>query len=224
MSKPPLLIHITKTAGTAISQSGLAVPVRYQYMKKENQQLEEMIGMDFQEMNPVSYKHIPYSYLDREAISRFDRKFAVVRNPWSRMVSLYNYADKVRELLPKNHAKNISKVSFNEFLDFRLKWTMFPSFYRELPYNQWALQMDWVIEKKNFKVDILRYENINEDLSKYLNRNVELPIINKGSYKDDYKSYYNDETAQIVHDWFRLDIERWGFTFDSGATRNYWGS
>ena len=40
----------------------------------------------------------------------------------------------------------------------------------------------------------------------------------KGSYMD----IYTPKTAQIVADWYKEDIEYFGYTFQGGATKNYW--
>ena len=40
--------------------------------------------------------------------------------------------------------------------------------------------------------------------------------VNQGTYRD----VYNDKTIQTVADWYKKDIEHWGYDFDSGPTRN----
>ena len=228
MSRPPLFIHIPKTAGQAIVQSNLALPVTLKYINNKMKSIEEMDPNYVMQITPLPpfFKHLPYSYLERSMLTPFPSVFTVVRNPWSRMVSLYNYADAIRPLLQKDPWYNQDKISFKEFLDRRLKFRMTPGFYRAHPYDQWACQMDWIVEGKNrsFRPDVLRYEHLQEDLSSYLNKKVDLPVVNNGVYKDDYMSYYNDETRKIVADWFKVDIDRWGFTFESSATKNYWAS
>jgi hypothetical protein len=213
MSKP-LFIHIPKNAGTAINQSGLAVPVVYEFASKDQKEIEENIGIGY----TSAYKHLPLTYLDSGIKDQFNKKFAIVRNPWSKTVSMYNYADKLRSILPKNHPNNYDKITFKEFLERRHNWVMSPSFYRELPYDHWAKQSSWLAEG----LDILRYENLNNDLSNYLGKEVSLSFVNVGTYSDDYRTYYDKESYQEVFDWYKEDIDRWGFTFDSGATKNYW--
>lgn len=225
MSRPPLLIHIPKTAGQAIVQSNLALPVSIRYINSRMKSIEDMDPNYVMEIQPLPpfFKHLPYSYLDKSMLTRFDSVFTVVRNPWSRMVSLYNYADKIRPMIKDPWFKQ-DKISFEEFLDRRLKFKMTPGFYRSWPYDQWGCQMDWVIEGKSrsYKPDVLRYENLQKDISDYLQKKVEIPMVNKGIYEDDYRSYYNSETHDVIADWFKVDIDRWGFTFDSGARKNYW--
>jgi hypothetical protein len=43
-----------------------------------------------------------------------------------------------------------------------------------------------------------------------------------GYKQSTYTDYYNDKTIQIVADWYKKDIDYWGFDFDSAAQRNYW--
>ncbi len=212
MSKP-LFIHIPKNAGTAINRSGLAVPVVYDYISDFHKKIEESSEIIHFSM----YKHLPYSYINPNILRQFSKRFAVVRNPWSRVVSIYNYADKISShpLYPKIY----NKITFKQFLDRRNTWSINPFFYRQLPYDLWANQSLWQVGDA---IDILRYENLNDDLSNYLEKDVELPIVNKGIYSDDYRYYYDEESYKAVFDWYKEDIDRWGFTFDSGATRNYW--
>jgi hypothetical protein len=39
-----------------------------------------------------------------------------------------------------------------------------------------------------------------------------------------YKDIYTKETIQIIADWYKKDIDYWGFDFDTPATRNYWNA
>jgi hypothetical protein len=214
MSKP-LFIHIPKNAGTAISQSGLVVPVIFDYISDFYRRIEESLGVS----NFAMYKHLPYSYLDTNILKQFDRRFAVVRNPWSRAVSMYNYSDKLREKFPESYPKSYYKITFKEFLNRRHNWEISPIYYRQFPYDHWANQVLWPL---GGDVDILRYEHLNEDISDYLGTKVTIPVINQGTYSDDYRSYYDEESYQAIYDWYRKDIEQWGFTFESAATKNYW--
>ena len=37
-----------------------------------------------------------------------------------------------------------------------------------------------------------------------------------------YKNIYTPETIQIVADWYKEEIDYFGFDFDTSATRNYY--
>ena len=226
MSRPPLFIHIPRTGGQAIVKSNLAMPVSLKYISKRMLDIEHMDPNYLTEIKPLPpfFKYLPYSYLDTSYLSRFSSIFTVVRNPWSRVVSLYFYADKIKSLGIKDARYSKDKISFEEFLEARNLFKMTPGFYRSHPYDQWATQLDWIVSGKNRKIsiDALRYEHLEEDLSSYLGKKVEVPVVNKGIYEEDYRYYYNDDTAKIVQDWFKVDIDRWGFTFDGTATKNFW--
>lgn len=214
MSKP-LFIHIPKNAGTAINQSGLAVPVVYDYISEDHK--NENVNVN-PKLIKSGYKHLPLTYLNPKITEHFEKKFAIVRNPWSRVVSMYYYADKLSNKYPEDHFSIYNKITFKEFLKRRHNWVMSPSFYRELPYDHWAKQSSWLAEG----LDILRYENLNNDLSNYLGKEVLLSFVNVGIYSDDYRTFYDEESYKAVFDWYKEDIDRWGFTFESGATQNYW--
>ena len=51
---------------------------------------------------------------------------------------------------------------------------------------------------------------------------VDLNIVreNIGDYTRNYQDYYNEQTIQIVADWYEQDIDYWGFDFDTSATKN----
>lgn len=222
MSRPPLFIHIPKTAGTSIGESGLVITPSYKGLKPNIKKQMDMdprgpysVNRDFGDR---MQKHLPYHYLDREYLARFDRKFSVVRNPWARVVSFYNFTDTWGiKWNPGWYAQG--KISWEEYLDRMDSFVMTPNFWWQHPYDHWAIQSDSVPDNR---LDFLRYENLIEDLSNYLDKEIELPFKNKS--KDvDYRTYYTEEQKQRVADWFRLDIERWGFDFESGAMKNYWG-
>ena len=46
-------------------------------------------------------------------------------------------------------------------------------------------------------------------------------------FKDDeisnYKDLYTKNTIQLIADWYKKDIDYWGFDFDTPATKNYLG-
>ena len=176
--------------------------------------------------NPGQYgilfhKHIPFNYLDRHKIERFNRHFAVVRNPWDRLVSLYEFSDIIRPRLGKIWY-NQDKISWEEFLNRMNSFRFNSGYYWQHPYDQWGSQLDWVSIGEKVKCDILRYENIQEDINTYFDKNINLKKENVGVYKRHYTEYYTEEQKQKVADWFRMDIDYWGFSFESGATRNYW--
>ena len=217
MSKA-LFIHIPKSAGTSISSSGICFPVSKIYMTDKFISLEDMSSY---KPFMIMHKHIPYNYLDVSKIDQFDRSFAIVRNPWSRLVSLYHYADLISPQVIGTRWFQ-PNISFDEFLNRMNTFRMYSTYYWNHPYDQWGSQLDWVTKENKVRVDILRYENLQEDVNAYFDRNVDIAQRNIGSYKSNYTDYYTKEQREKVAEWFSMDIEKWGFTFESGATKNYW--
>ena len=215
-----LFIHIPRTGGTSIQQAGIAVNTRNAGLKKDIQKQMEMDPRSPQSVSPhvasMVQKHIPYSFLDREFLNRYDRVFSIVRNPWARLVSLYNHKDSVP--VDGSWQRYRSTISWEDYLNRMDDFIMTPSYYWAHPYDQWGTQSDWVDIRK---VNILRYENLQEDLNSYFNKSIDLPLVNQSKVVD-YRTYYTDEQIEKVAKWYKLDIAQWGFNFDTGATKNYW--
>ena len=223
MSTRTLFIHTPKAAGTTIVSSCPVIPVSERYLSKNKIKEDSMNPRSYYTLGNVSsfIKHAPYNYLDKDQISRFDRVFTTVRNPWSRLVSMYHHADSISQGV-RNSWYYQDKISWDEYLNRMDSFRMNSSYYWNHPYDQWGIQLDWISIGSKVKCDVLRYENLQEDVDAYFNKNITLNKDNVDNYNKDYKEYYTKEQQKKVADWFRLDIEYWGFTFESGATRNYY--
>ena len=156
---------------------------------------------------------------------------AIVRNPWDRVCSRYMFAKKVMEYegtQPENYADT---SSFEAFLEERHKWGGVEYMWHRA-IRGWYPAFDHVSDEEgNNRCHILRFENYNEDVKSYFGllsnpnpRNVTRVPNDKGKtgYGTSYRDIYNDKTIQIIADWYKKDIDYWGFDFDTGATRNYW--
>ena len=121
--------------------------------------------------------------------------FAVVRNPWDRMVSYYNY-------MKKQNARVWKGVSFEQFI----------------------MSEDWLrVGKQQHEyfdeVDmVLRYENIEEDLKTLFDKMgfkpTKLRVHNRSKWKGHYSDFYNDKTKEEVYRRCRVDIDKFGYTFE----------
>lgn len=158
---------------------------------------------------------------------------AIIRNPWDRVMSRYQFARKVilhEGTQPSSYA-DIS--SFEAFLEERHKWGGVEYMWHRAVRGWYPAYEHVCDEKGTNRCDILRFENYNEDVKLYFGllenpepRNITRVPNDEGKtgYGTSYKDIYNEDTIQIVADWYQKDIDYWGFDFDTGATRNYWNA
>ncbi len=182
---PFIFIHINKTAGTSIGKA-IGLPV------KHHQTAKEVIAAIGRERWETAYK------------------FTLVRNPWDKVVSHYEYRRK------RNKTEVASRnISFSTWL----KKTYGPeqdSFYYNNP-KAFQPQVEWLKDDEGkISIDFVgKFESINEDfnhIKREIGLSAELPHLN-ASKRAGYQSYYDDETRDIVANWFREDIDAFGYKF-----------
>jgi hypothetical protein len=149
--------------------------------------------------------------------------FAVARNPWDRVVSRYFFAKKVTEVEKKEPVGKHKIDSFEHFLESRFDWGG-QDYMWHRAIRGWYPTTDHVCDENGkLRCHMLRFENLNEDLCSYfsipaMSRARNVTGLNEGTYMD----LYTPETIQIVADWYKSDIDMFGFDFDTGAQKNYW--
>lgn len=141
------------------------------------------------------------------------RKFTFVRNPWARLVSLYEHIRRVEPGIEP----------FSQWLD-----SIRPhgqggggeDGQRWRKYGTYSLKHFVEDETGRSLVDrVIRLENIDRDLLPYL-RSIGIPVSlsaeilhrNRGPVVD-YTGHYCEETAQRVAELYRDDIEHYGYRF-----------
>ena len=166
--------------------------------------------------NILSFGHYRWRDVPRD-IRYIYQSFAVIRNPWARMVSRYVMG------IPTSDTNDhgVKWNTFEEFLETRYVWKVDIHSVVD-PIRSWSTQYDYVCDESGIvRCDILRLEHIDYELVSYLQLNT--PYIvreNVGDYTRNYQDYYNEQTIQIVADWYEQDIDYWGFDFDTSATKN----
>lgn len=191
-----IFIHIPKNAGTSIKRV-LDMPGGGHY--------------------PWRHYATDFPQLWREYTS-----FAVVRNPWDRMVSAYHHAR-----MKKSHWQNeltglhgdyelLVDKSFEECVTILCRQR------ERLRHYSWVNQAHFVLgpepSDKTVMVDaVLRFETIAEDfneLCRKLRIDCEpLPALNDSPRSRDYRSYYNDETRHMIEQVYQVDIDAFGYSF-----------
>ncbi len=138
-------------------------------------------------------------------------RFAVVRNPWDKVVSQYKYRV-MRNQTELAHAN----LSFDNWLACTYGPDKDPKYYNNPKY--FLPQVEW-LKNHEGQLDvphIIRFEQLAAgwaEVAKALSLPTTLPHINNTT-KTDYRTFYNDHTAQIVQEWFHEDIAEYNYTFD----------
>ncbi len=138
-------------------------------------------------------------------------KFAFVRNPWDLQVSSYHHIRRERPQVMA-HIEN-----FPQFI----RWKLDP----ERPYQYHVdtsiqLQSDYLIDLHgNIVTDFIgKYENLQADFDEACRRigiaPRQLPHKRQAKGRKDFRSYYDDDSAERVAAHFKTDIELLGYRFD----------
>ena len=174
----------------------------------------------------------PFHYRYVDVVAQFGshlRYFAVIRNPWSRTASRFQYAKQNSVRWPANdpRRKYIEGATFADFVRDQkvLPIPAHPGQPWMGPLNSWFNQLEWVHDKNgSVACDCLRLEYLDTDLRSYLGRDIAVSHRNATRQNYDYRSMYTPDLAEIIATLFREDINHFGFTFDGAATRNIYAS
>ena len=221
-------IHIPKNGGMTIRKSAdlaglisLSIPNNHKSPAYTKAVLDQMNKYG----EHHGYEHARWRDL-KPSIQK-NPSFAIVRNPWSKVVSRYTFLMQAFANGNKlvHESPYYSEKTFEEFLEERHEWGNKKYFWHRA-IRGWYPQKDHVTDEEgNLKVDILRLEHLGEDINKYFNISIKLQSRNVSNIKKlDYKTYYNEKTKRIIEDWYAKDIDFFGFTFDGPATKNIWNT
>jgi len=178
-----ILIHINKTGGSSIEKA-FDMPLEHKTAQEKIVQLGR---------------------------AKWDScfSFAVVRNPWDKVVSHYHYRVQTNQTgLADQH------IDFKQWV--KLCYSEQNPAYYDKP-KMFQPQTDW-LEDESGKIVvnfICRFENLAEDfatLCSKIDRSVELPHV-KTSSRGHYRDYYDQETTAIIERWFKSDITLFGYHF-----------
>jgi hypothetical protein len=131
-------------------------------------------------------------------------KFGFVRNPWDRVISLYER---------KEALELRNRMSFEEFVD----WIQYSSAtcVHSSPHRY---QLDWFVDPNGTVLAdfIGRFERLEEDwkiVAKKLGLDEALPHSRSNPRARHYTEYYSNRTRAIIGEKFKIDIEHFGYQF-----------
>ncbi len=203
-----IFVHIRKAAGTSLRQ--VLGQVSLPKNKKVWQKLLSRNGFAIDYHNYSFRKHAKLIEAERSMpADKFKQyfKFAVVRNPWERLVSEYEY---IKTKPSHSRFKKISAMSFAEFVTYQ---SQRPAAHQvnALTLRNGQLGCDFIGKLETLDQSLHAVgSRIGIDLSV-------LPHVNQVKRRD-YRSYYNaDLTAQVAKLW-QADIEAFKYDFDDAIS------
>ena len=131
-------------------------------------------------------------------------KFGFVRNPWDRVVSLYERTE------AQQMRNEMTFSQFVEWIDYSSSTCIHSSPHR--------YQLDWFVDP-NGKIlaDFIgRFETIDEDwayVAKKLGISATLPHTRPSFRTRHYAEYYTPQTCEMIAQKFKVDIEHFGYEF-----------
>lgn len=162
----------------------------------------EDVGLEFVAGSPFNCHYPPQVYKDYF-------KFAFVRNPWDRFVS--GWLNKVIRTNSLGIAPNLHK-ELKEFDRFVAYCSEFDLDTWNSHFRKQSRLID--LNEVNF---IGRLENFNDDLRqifKILNLPLDqIPNMNRTPNRDNYRSYYTENSKRLIEKMYQKDIQLFGYTF-----------
>ena len=180
-----IFVHIPKNAGTSIET----------FFKKDTYTFDERMFNRHDTIKEIRWKLECNDKFKKSKEYNKWKKFAIVRNPYDRMVSWYFFYN------IKNLTRHADNTSFYSWVKNPTKFNLFEE-------TKYLLkpQYTWI----DNTVTILKYENLNEELNNFFNKEIELPIINKTNHKQ-YLEYYNQESLDVVYEKYKKDFKKFNY-------------
>jgi hypothetical protein len=203
-----IFVHIPKTGGKSVRRAlGLGWPGH-----KDISQYAE-------ELNPAVFQN----YF----------KFSIVRNPWDRLLSEYNFQK--NNSRPKKDKLFIfdERGTKRKFSDWVRTAFANPHRYKGEDWagdvskhiHRWSPQVDWLSVDGKIAVDfVARLENINEDFPQ-IGKKIGLPPAKfprrNGKWHWHYSNYYDKATRELVAEYYARDIEAFGYRYEERSRFSY---
>ena len=199
-----VFVHIRKAAGTSLRQilEKVSLPKNNNLWFK----LLSRNGFSVDYHRHSFRKHSDLIEAERSMpVDSFEKyfKFAIVRNPWDRLVSEYEY---IKTQPTHSRFKKLSALSFADFVNYQSQ--------RPAAHQVNALKL------KNGKLGcdyIGKLETLDESLSVIADKIgidfSELPHVNQVKRRD-YRTYYDDNLIESVAQMWQKDLKAFSYQFE----------
>ena len=210
----PMFIHIPKTGGMSVRYGARDRIIVADPRNLVSDDYAERLRVRMSDAGEHhGYQHARWRDW-REDLREKHPAFAIVRNPWARVVSRYTFAQITGD--------RDGRLTFRQFLESSNQYAGLDLYWHRA-IRGWYPQTDYVVDNLGrIRCDCLRFGS--DDVHEYLGLPGPLPIRNQSNISNlDYRIYYRQpREVEIVAEIYAKDIDTFGFTFDNGATRNLW--
>ena len=211
-----IYIHIPKTAGSSI-RSSLNNNYKFLYNASE----ENFFKMGYQNLN-INFEnynfnlnefkdHLPYQLIKEKKLSNNKYKFTFIRNPFSRMVSLYyECMGNKFHLEGLGVEKNISFKNFVYLVTEKSYWFTIPMI--DYIGNQNIDDIDFIGKFENLENDILKLKKKIRIKIKHHNYNNHI----KSKFKFiDYRPFYSEpKIIDKIYSYYERDFNQFHYTYE----------
>jgi hypothetical protein len=208
-----IFLHVDKAAGSSI-QDAL---VQYAVPRRNSRPRRKLVWLG--SLNRIAHLYRALEFPEHVTADTVRRclpaevysaafKFAFVRNPYDRLVSLYEFLrNNVRH---RDHRRVMRLKGFEQFIYWEIR--------RNRRMNQHAYVTD---AKGNLIVDFVgRYEQLHRDFASVCSRlglAAQLALVDFAR-RPDYRTYYTPQTRALVGRCCAYDLELFGYDFDGPRT------
>jgi hypothetical protein len=202
-----IFVHVPKTAGTSLARA--LEPYSDNHPREGLRRILSHLPVPESHETVAFRMHVTARWarlkLPADVYNGY-RKFAVVRNPYDRAVSLYHY---LSQRTDHHLYERVSRMSFKGYLDYLAKRRR----------SKDPTQLFYIGDAQGQPIvdDILRFENLNDDFANLCGNlgmpgRVELPMRNTSDHSPYWEYYTDDRTRDMVRDLFAVDFAAFGYS------------
>lgn len=208
--KKLIFIHIPKTAGTSIEKAlDLHHIENFFSFKRCHESMPHIVdlfsGSEKNRVYATTPQHLTASQLKVVLGKTFDEyeKFAVVRNPYDRMVSEYHYT----QTNPNQRLNEFKRISFAKFVRKALQ---LPEMVRHSLFDSHLnTQCSFLHDSLGFSLveNVFKFESLIDVFNRY---NLKL-LHERKSNRKPFIEYLDDDSKRLINDAYAIDFETFGY-------------
>lgn len=194
-----VFIHIPKNSGTAMTKE-----LQKTYENTKLLKLCERDGINIGIDKMHLYYDVIYQFISKNVLDNYF-KFCIIRNPYNKLYSAWNF---IKKRHGYNNVNDFIKYKLNE--EFIYGKELIPGDARVHYRPQFTFVYD--NEGNKFANFIIRYENLNEDISE-MNKKYDLniPLYDNGNTQKSYINLLNKESILKINSLYEKDFKLFNY-------------